>query len=389
VLAARILDVDDFGAVVALLGLFLVASVPGLALQTAVARQTARAAANDSTSDWEARDVVRPTAIVATVAVAVAALAGPLADVGSVPAGVGLAVSAAAGTCTFAMQGLVQGRSRFGHLGVLLLVTAGGRCGGAIIGLVAGGGVGGVMVGHGAGLCLAAAAGLVLLRRESSLARPRPSPRRSVAPGLWQTIAVGVLGIGGFLVLANADVLLARRILPDHDAGLYAGGALVAKVGLWLPQFLALVATPGLADPGRRRQTLRTALLYTVALTALLVVGAAAVGGPAVGRVLGSDYAELGTRTALFAAVGGGLATVNLLLLAALAGGGRVVPVATWLTLAGVAATAWLVRPELTGLVGVMLGWVYALVVAGLVAERHHLLRQVSAEVGPTGPPSV
>jgi len=115
-------------------------------------------------------------------------------------------------------------------------------------------------------------------------------------------------------------------------------------------------------------------------VTAALVAGAALVGGRALSLVLGPEFGALGARSALFAAAGGALATVYLLLLAALAGTGRTLPAATWLALLGFLVTALVLRPAgVTGLVLILLGWVCSLAAFGVVLERRELSRPVPA----------
>ena len=50
-----------------------------------------------------------------------------------------------------------------------------------------------------------------------------------------------------FFALSNADVVIARSTLDPHDAGLYAGGLILAKAVLFLPQFVVVVAFPSMS----------------------------------------------------------------------------------------------------------------------------------------------
>ncbi len=62
-----------------------------------------------------------------------------------------------------------------------------------------------------------------------------------------------------FFVLSNADIIVARNILTDHDAGLYAGGLILVKGVLFLPQFVVVVAFPAMVDRRRAAQGARRA----------------------------------------------------------------------------------------------------------------------------------
>ena len=50
-----------------------------------------------------------------------------------------------------------------------------------------------------------------------------------------------------FFALSNADIVVARNVLDGHDAGLYAGGLILTKAVLFLPQFVVVVAFPSMA----------------------------------------------------------------------------------------------------------------------------------------------
>ena len=79
-----------------------------------------------------------------------------------------------------------------------------------------------------------------------------------------------VLLEGLAVALSNVDVVIARVMLDDHQGGLYAGGLILAKAVLFLPQFVVVVAFPSMSvADARRSMTLK-------ALAMVLVMG---VGG--------------------------------------------------------------------------------------------------------------
>ena len=49
---------------------------------------------------------------------------------------------------------------------------------------------------------------------------------------------------------------MARAVLPEEQAGLYAGGLIMAKALLFLPQFVVVVAFPSMSKQGASRRTL-------------------------------------------------------------------------------------------------------------------------------------
>ena len=50
-----------------------------------------------------------------------------------------------------------------------------------------------------------------------------------------------------FFALSNADVIVARSVLDAHESGLYAGGLILVKAVLFLPQFVVVVAFPSMS----------------------------------------------------------------------------------------------------------------------------------------------
>ena len=57
-----------------------------------------------------------------------------------------------------------------------------------------------------------------------------------------------------FFALSNVDVILARNVLDEHEAGLYAGGLILVKAVLFLPQFVVVLAFPSMSTAGERRR---------------------------------------------------------------------------------------------------------------------------------------
>ncbi len=59
-----------------------------------------------------------------------------------------------------------------------------------------------------------------------------------------------------FFALSNADIVIARNVLDEHDAGLYAGGLILTKAVLFLPQFVVVIAFPSMSTIAERRRAL-------------------------------------------------------------------------------------------------------------------------------------
>ena len=318
---AFLLGPEAYGALAALLALVLVGSVPGLVL---------------------------------------------FLHLGSAAPVLWLALALAPTPLLFAVQGLLQGRERFGALAAVMVAGAGVKLAIGLALVAAGLGVSGAMAGVAAGGILAALAGL-------RLAAPGVGGAVGPEPGWWREVGGATTGLLGLFLLANLDVLLARHYLDRAAAGRYALGAVVAKIAFWAPQFVVTIVFPRLvggADP--RRLVGRSALViggFGGLLAAALAM--AALAGLAV-PVLGAGYAGLGPLLPLFAALGTGLALVQLLLFEGIATRdrrmGRAVAVA-------LVAEVALVAGPLHGSVGQVAGAALA-VVATLAAVGWWLLRQ-------------
>jgi O-antigen/teichoic acid export membrane protein len=360
---AFLLGPEAYGALAALLALVLVGGVPGLALQAVVARRTALAGGPVwPGARWLAGRAGLGLALLTVVA-------GPglvlFLHLDSAVPVLWLALALAPTPLLFAVQGLLQGRERFGALAAVMVAGAGVKLAIGLALVAAGLGVSGAMAGVAAGGALAALAGLRLAREQGVDVRR--------ARGWWPEVGGATTGLLGLFLLANLDVLLARHVLDQAAAGRYALGAVVAKIAFWAPQFVVTIVFPRLvggADP-RRLVGGSAAVIggFGGLLAAALAV--AALAGLAV-PVLGGGYAGLGPLLPLFATLGTGLALVQLLLFEGIATRdrrmGRAVAVA-------LVAEVALVAGPLHGSVGQVAGAALA-VVATLAAAGWWLLRQ-------------
>lgn len=96
-----------------------------------------------------------------------------------------------------------------------------------------------------------------------------------------------------YFALSSVDIVIARQVLPEHDAGLYAAGLIRAKVLLFLPQFVVVIAFPDMATPESRSRALVNSLLLVGTLGCLVVLAAEALSGIAMIFVGGSDFGEV------------------------------------------------------------------------------------------------
>jgi O-antigen/teichoic acid export membrane protein len=351
-----------------LLAVFLIGSVPGMAVQAVSARRLAVTFDGPPEARVELCRRLRVRAMAAGAAVAVLFLAVAPAISVLLPsvttAGVAwTGVSLAAFTVFSGYLGLAQGTRRFGTMTVLFLAAHSTRLVIGVAAAQAGASPTAVMAAQTGAWALAAVAGHFLLRELTDLSglaadtglegldgtgglgRPGardgagsveemppaasiPAPRgepdlgpRRPAPGYSAELLRACGGLGGIIILANLDVLLAGRYLSDGDLGRYNTAALIARAAFFAPAFVAILAYPRLARAEERRRALLLSLLITAASGVCGVLLTALGGDRLIKAAFGTKYTDsagsfdLGAHGWLFASLGALLALVNLALL--------------------------------------------------------------------------
>jgi O-antigen/teichoic acid export membrane protein len=402
VVMAAVLGPAAFGALGALLALILLGSVPGIALQAVAARHTALLARDrgDQPALW--RSLLRLAAwwgaALAAVTVAASPALGAWLHLDSPAPVLALALALAPSTFSYASQGMLQGREAFGGFIVVGLVNAVGKLG-AGLGLVAAGfGVTGAVAGAAVGTALGAATGVLWVGRSIAtgpaargVAGP-PGPAPVAALGREATVAV--TGLLGLFLLTNLDVPLARHYLAAEASGLYALGAVVAKIAFWGPQFVTTLVFARLVTGGDRRRLLAGSAALIVASGTLLAAALAALAALGVALpLLGRDYAAIGRSLPLFAALGCSLALVQLLLFEEIAASarrmGRVLALAA-LVQAALISVAF--HDSVGEIVGTALAVALALVAVGAVLagrRRGPVGARPRARPGASSPPAI
>ena len=122
---------------------------------------------------------------------------------------------------------------------------------------------------------------------------------------------------------SNLDVVVARSALGEHEAGLYAGGLIVTKAVLFLPQFAVVILFPAMSTHGESRSAVLRGLALLSALGAACVAGAWLLSDVALVFIGGQEYAAVADKLWLFALLGGLLSVLQLLVYAGLARRGR------------------------------------------------------------------
>jgi O-antigen/teichoic acid export membrane protein len=321
IVAARALGPSSYGAVASLMALLLVVAVVQLGLQATAAR---RIAADPEHATRIAPAMLRLSARASLGLGAVLLVASPLVwhvlrlD-GIVPALL-VAVSAVPLTMVGGQAGILQGERRWLALGVLYLAMGVPRLVFGTVSIAITPTETAAMVGVALGAVSAVAVGRWLLRHDVHHEEGRSDSLRHT----FRESTRNTLALLAFFALSNADIVVARNVLDSHDAGLYAGGLILTKAVLFLPQFVVVVAFPAMSTPRERRRTLVRSLGLVLGLGGCCTLGALVLSDVAMVFIGGNDYADVQDRLWLFAILGTLLSMLQLLVYAVLARqGGR------------------------------------------------------------------
>ncbi len=340
-LASRVLGPEQYGGFAAVMNTLIVISVLALALQAAGARRIS--AGGVHVGELE-RVVLRVSWVVALGAGVLLLVLSPVLERALRLDGIATAllVAATAVPLTFmgGQAGVLQGERRWHALGAVYLAA----------------GVPRLLVGTALLLwrpsetlaVLAVAIGAIApvivgwwtLRSERPPAGEAPLLRgRSI--GAEATLHAQALL--AYFALSNLDIVVARNVLGTLESGYYAGGLILTKAMLFLPQFVVVVAFPSLSTDHERRWALTRGLSAIALLGALGTVACAVLPQLALLFIGGNQYAPIIDQLWLFALLGTLLAMLQLLVYDALAQRARRSTLLVWLGLVVmlvVAATA-------------------------------------------------
>jgi O-antigen/teichoic acid export membrane protein len=345
--AARLLGPREYGAFASLMAVLVVVSGVQLGIQATAAR---RISADPEHVGQIEREVLRLSLRTAVVVGGLLLLATPVIDrllrLDSLLAAGLLALAAVPVTYLGGQLGVLQGERRWWPVSVLYFASG-------VFRLVAGvalilwhptdaSAMAGVLVGS----LVPVALGAYALRRTripglvSDHHGSRPVARE---------ILVSSQTLLAYLVLMNCDVVLARNVLDEHAAGLYAAGLILTKAMLFLPQFVVVVAFPSMATAHERRRALLRGLTFILAVGTAGVLGCALLPGLALVFVGGAEYAEIRGQLWLFAVLGTVLCLLQLLVYAVLARQGTRTIALVWIAVLAVLAVGSQ-RSTVTGL---------------------------------------
>jgi O-antigen/teichoic acid export membrane protein len=375
--AAPALGPAGFGELASLLGVVAIGNVVALALQAVVARRLVTASQSDrpGAGRYALRVAVPWGLAVAGIALVLTPVAVAVLDLTSPVDMLLVALSLAPLTVTGSVLGVAQGRERAGLLALAYLVAGLGKSLGGITGALLEGTVRSTLLGFALGALVGAALGVAVV---SSLVRAE-----SVRLARMRTeVAHAAHALAALFVLTNIDLLLARALLDPVQAGLYAAGAIVAKVAFWLPQAIVVVAFPRMADE-RRNRSLVLGSAAIVVLGLGLVVATAALPGLVVGVVGGSAYAALEPDVWRFALLGSAQSLAQFLLYSRLAVDDRSAVIGLWATVGVLGFGVWFgPHASVTDIVTTATVAVVGLCLYGAILARRELRQPASSAVG-------
>ncbi|HYI18243.1 MAG TPA: hypothetical protein VD836_06015 [Solirubrobacteraceae bacterium] len=275
VVFTRELGADGYGSLAALLNLSVILFVPGSALQVAAAREATlgrlgRGGELAGTLSRWSRQILIALAVIAAVSVVARE---PLAELINVDQEWAAAAVPATGVMWLLLclqRGLLQSARAYREVGLSILLEALGRLAVAIAFVAAGLGVTGAYLGTLASLAVAAVALAWLLRRR--LGPPAHGTVPHPLPALARGAALPIAALTLVAALQNVDVIMAKHVLTDAAAGIYAASTVAAKAVVWIAVGLGFwvlpEATRRAAAGGDPRPVLGRGLAVIAALSA-------------------------------------------------------------------------------------------------------------------------
>jgi O-antigen/teichoic acid export membrane protein len=375
-LAARIIGPSEYGAFVACLNLLVILQVVALGLQATAARRIAVDLGNVATIEGAIlRTTTRVSVAVGALLLVLVPAVDALLNLDSLATAAVVAVAAVPLTLAGGQAGILQGERRWGPLA--LFYVAGG-----VPRLVVGTAIilwrpdaTSAILGVGLGYLFPLMVGWWALRHRRT---PESVAAEHSARSLLVESAHNAQVLFAYFALSSVDIMIARQVLDDHDAGLYASGLIMAKVMLFLPQFVVIVAFPDMASPASRRRALVRSLLLVAALGVVMVVAARVLSGLAMVFVGGAEFGEVEDLLWVFAVLGTLLAMLQLQVYAVLARQGRRTVVLVWAALA-VVVVLGLRTDSVIGLVSVVVT-VDAVLLSVLTVASLRLAREPEPE---------
>jgi O-antigen/teichoic acid export membrane protein len=250
-----------------------------------------------------------------------------------------IAVAAVPLTVVGAQSGVLQGEQRWHALSLVYLSMGLGRLIFGAVGLLIQRDTLGAVAGMAVGAFVPMVIGWLALRSHERDISPAGVP----ASSLLRELAHNSHALLAFFALTNADILIARATLDDHQSGLYAAGLLMTKAVLFLPQFVIVAAFPAMSKPNASHRVHLLGLGLVLGIGVITTLGVFALPDLAVLFVGGKEYDALANQIWAFAFLGTLLAMIQLMVYSVLARQHQRMVFFIWAALAALIAMAPLV----------------------------------------------
>ncbi len=349
IIAARLLGPSEYGALAAVMGLLLVVNVVALGLQATGARRVSNAPQDMEVIEADILTATYKSAIAVGLVclVSVPIVSSVLRLDGWLTAGM-IALTAVPLTIMGGQAGILQGERRWLPLALIYLAMGVGRLVFGTVGILLENDTLGAMTGVAVGAVVPVLVGSAALRyRARSTAHAggedAPPPATGHSRRVIRELFHNSHALLAFFALSNVDVVVARVVLDDQQGGLYAGGLILAKAVLFLPQFVVVIAFPSMSAADARTSMTLKALAMVLGIGLVATGLAWAFEDLAVQFIGGDAYSELSPIIWAFAAVGTIWAMIQLLVYNVVARQNKRAVGVVWAGLAALVALAPLV----------------------------------------------
>ncbi|NYI76589.1 O-antigen/teichoic acid export membrane protein [Nocardioides panzhihuensis] len=332
IIAARILGPSQYGGVASMMSLLLVVGVVQLGMQaTASRRVTGTPGQERAIEQTVLRATYRAAIVVGVVMLVASPLVWRVLRLDSIYPALLVAVCAVPLTIMGGQAGVLQGERRWLGLAMVYLALGIPRLVVTTAAMWIRPTEGAAMAGVALAQFAPAIVGWWVLRR-------RTPPVGAVGPVKPVVVEMlqGSIALLGFFALSNVDILIARNVLSDHVSGLYAGGLILTKAVLFLPQFVVIIAFPSMSAESSRRSALLRSLALVGGLGACAIAGSWLLSWLAMIFIGGPDYAEIQDLLWVFAILGMVLSVLQLLVYSVLARRSRLSAYFLWIAVVAV-----------------------------------------------------
>lgn len=224
--------------------------------------------------------------------------------------------------------GMLQGREQHVRLGALYFVAGATRSGAGAVAALVSGTTSAVIVAMTVGATLAMILGHLMVPEAVEDDGSGTGPDET-GTHVLREVFHALHALLALFAVTNLDILIARAVLPEFDAGLYAAGALVARAVFFAPYAILIAAFPRMVSGSTA-----TARRQSILAVGGLGLGAAAVTyllpNLALTFVAGVKYQAVAQSLWIFALAGAGFGLLQVVLYTRLADSDRRAAMGLW-----------------------------------------------------------